>query len=82
MIPGSGISSGKENGSPLQYSCLGSPMERGAWWATVLGVAKRLTLSLSTQAWSPIVPNLGCSFKSLGDFKNCHLRDESGFEIL
>ena len=28
------------NGSPLQYSCLGNPMDRGAWWATVHGVAK------------------------------------------
>ena len=25
---------------PLQYSCLGNPMDRGAWWVTVLGVAK------------------------------------------
>ena len=28
------------NGNPLQYSCLGNPMDRGAWWATVLGVTK------------------------------------------
>ena len=28
------------NGNPLQYSCLGNPMDRGAWWATVHGVAK------------------------------------------
>ena len=42
-IPGSGRSSGRENGSPLQYSCLENPMDRGAWWATVLGVAKRWT---------------------------------------
>ena len=27
------------NGTPLQYSCLGSPMDGGAWWATVHGVA-------------------------------------------
>jgi len=31
------------NGNPLQYSCLYNPMERGAWWATVHKVAKRLT---------------------------------------
>ena len=31
---------GKVNGNPLQYSCLGIPMDRGAWWATVHGVAK------------------------------------------
>ena len=28
------------NGNPFQYSCLGDPMNRGAWWATVHGVAK------------------------------------------
>ena len=32
-----------ENGNPLQYSCLGNPMDRGAWWVTVLGVAKSWT---------------------------------------
>ena len=39
-IPGSGRSPGDGNGNPLQYSCLGKPMDRGAWWATVHGVAK------------------------------------------
>ena len=34
---------GEGNGSPLQYSCLENPMDRGAWWATVHGVAKRRT---------------------------------------
>ena len=38
-IPGSGRSPGKENGYRLQYSCLGNPTDRGAWWATVHGVA-------------------------------------------
>ena len=39
-IPGSGRSSGGGDGNPVQYSCLGNPMEKGAWWATVHGVAK------------------------------------------
>ena len=30
----------RRNGSPLQYSCLGNPMDRGAWQATVLGIAR------------------------------------------
>ena len=38
LIPGLGRSPGKGNGNPLQYSCLGNLMARGAWWATVLGV--------------------------------------------
>ena len=39
-IPGSGRSPGGGNGSPLQYSCLENPMDRGGWWATVHEVAK------------------------------------------
>ena len=39
-IPGSERSPGGGNGNPLQYSCLENPMDRGAWWATVHGVAE------------------------------------------
>ena len=39
-IPGSGRSPGEGNGNPLQYSCLGNSMDRGAWQATVHEVAK------------------------------------------
>ena len=39
-IPESGRFSGEGNGNPLQYSCLGNLTDRGAWWATVHGVAK------------------------------------------
>ena len=42
-IPGLGISPGEGNGNPLQYFCLENPMDRGAWWATVHGVAKSRT---------------------------------------
>ena len=40
LIPGSGRSPGEVNGNILLYSCLGNPMDRGAWWATVHGVTK------------------------------------------
>ena len=40
LIPGSGRSPGEGNGNPLQYSCLGNPMDREAWRATVHRVAK------------------------------------------
>jgi len=40
LIPGLGRSPGERNGNSLQYFCLGSPMNRGVWWATVHGVAK------------------------------------------
>ena len=36
-------SPGGENGNPLQYSCWDNPMDTGAWWATVQGVAKSET---------------------------------------
>ena len=42
-IPGSGRSSGEGNGTPLQYSCLENPVDRGAWWAAVHGVAESRT---------------------------------------
>ena len=42
-IPGPGRFPGEGNGSPLQYSCLENPMDGGAWWATVHGVAESQT---------------------------------------
>ena len=39
-IPGLGRSPGEGSDNPLQYSCLGNPEDRGAWWATVHGVAE------------------------------------------
>ena len=42
-IPGSGRSPGEGNGNPLQYSCLENPVDGGALWATVPGVAKSQT---------------------------------------
>ena len=42
-IPGLGRSTGEGNGNPLQYYCLENPMDRGAWWATIHGVAKSWT---------------------------------------
>ena len=35
LIPGLGRPPGEENGNPHQYSCLGNPIDRGAWWATM-----------------------------------------------
>ena len=39
-VPGSGRPPGEGNGNPLQYSCLGNPMDRGAWQATGDGAAR------------------------------------------
>ena len=48
LIPGLGRSPEEGNGNPLQYSCLENPMDRGAWQATVHGVA-RVRHSLATK---------------------------------
>ena len=40
LLPGSDRSLGDGNGNPLQYSCLGNPMDRGAWRTAINGVTK------------------------------------------
>ena len=45
LIPESERSPGEGNGNPLQYSYLENSMDRGAWWATVHGVAKELDMT-------------------------------------
>ena len=47
LIPGLGRSPGEGNGNPLQYSCLGNSVDRGAWWAAVSGVTGDPTERLS-----------------------------------
>ena len=44
-IPGLGRSLGGGNGNLLQYSCLGNPIDKGTWWATVHRVSKSQTFS-------------------------------------
>ena len=39
--PGLARSPGERKGSPLQYSCLGNPVDRGAWWAVIHGITKK-----------------------------------------
>ena len=52
-VPGSGRSPGEGNGNPLQYSGLGNPMDRGAWQATIHGIAKSQTrLSIWAYHWT------------------------------
>ena len=56
-IPGSGRSHGEGNGNPLQYSCLGNPMDRGAWQAIVHRVAKvRHNLATKQQQYNTYIP--------------------------
>ena len=48
-IPGLGRSPGEGNGNPLQNSCLGNPVDRGAWQATVLWGSQRVRYNLATE---------------------------------
>ena len=62
-VPGSGRSPGEGNSNPLHYSCLENPMDGGAWWAPVHGVAKsqkRLSDFTFTFNVSLITPFLAC----------------------
>ena len=47
-ITGLGRTPGKGNGNSLQYSCLGNPMDRGAWQATVHGITKESDMARTT----------------------------------
>ena len=64
LIPGSRRSPGEGNGYPLQYSCLENSMDRGAWWATIHGIAKgRTRLSHTHTQWIRIcLPMQGTRF--------------------
>ena len=68
-IPESGRSLGGGNGNTLQYSCLGNPMDRGAWWATVHRVAKSW-IQLTTHAVLPYI------------FLNCFVGNFQAISIL
>jgi len=57
---GAGRSLGEENGNPLQYSCLGNPMDRGAWQATLHGVAKELDVTEQQNSDNTVVQLLSC----------------------
>ena len=61
LLPGLGRSPGEGNGTPLQYSCLENPMEGGAWWTAVYGVAQSWTrlkrLSSSSSSMLKIIGN-------------------------
>ena len=57
-IPGLGRSPGEGHGHLLQYSCLENPMDRGAWWVTVHGVAKSQT-QLSDFTFTSVLGGIG-----------------------
>ena len=65
-------SPGEGNGNPLQYSCLENPMDRGAWWATVHGVAKSQT------RLSNFTRSLGRIYEGMGEVLTSEIQKERG----
>ena len=86
-IPGSGRSPREGNGNPLQYSCLENPTDRGAWWATVLGVGCKesgttlcVSLNITIFACLNIKRNIRKEQKSIGFwFTSLSLDDYAGY---
>ena len=65
MILGLGRFPGEGHGNPLQYSCPENPMDRGAWWATILRVAKTSDLAcMHARAIRKLMTNLDSILKS------------------
>ena len=68
LISGPGRSSGEGNGNSIQYSCLGNPMDRGAWWVTVVGVTTTNTfktiITHNTNEWTIHLYKHGCISKT------------------
>ena len=71
-IPGSGRYPGEGNGNSLQYSCLGNPLDRGAWWATVR-VSKLGPSVVCVQPGYPLWSLLWCQVPGLGAGWTPHL---------
>ena len=67
LISGLGRSLGRGNGKPLQYSCLGNPVVRGAWQATIHGVA-RVGHDLATKPPPPPPENLKLNYIIIQQF--------------
>ena len=80
LIPGSGRCPGGGHGNPLHYSCLENPMDRGAWWATVYGVAKSQTrlkrLSTYARGQQEVEDAVLDSFQTAGWKEGGYLRGE------
>ena len=73
-IPGLGRSPGGRHGNPLQYSCLENPIDRGAWQATVHGIAKSGAQLRPKHSWGEERRDLGTGDRLLthGQGDPCH----------
>ena len=74
-ILGLGRSPGEGHDNPLQYSCLGNPMDRGAWWATVHRMSKRQTRlsGETTTNWNTTLLMIDITCTGKADFKSLYI---------
>ena len=72
-IPGLGKCPREGNGNPLRYSCLGNPVDRGAWWATVHSVAKSSTW-LSNQTMTATLRSFDVTKPECPEFSSKNLQ--------
>ena len=82
LIPGTGRSPRGGNSNPLQYSCLGNTMDRGAWWATVHGVPKsqKWLSNQTATTWRVLLRDPAGSYKYHTDLQQC-VRDFAGCHV-
>ena len=69
-MPESGRSPGEGNGYPFQYSCLGNPMDKGAWYATILGVTKESDTTATKQQQQILIRELLSEIQGSGSSLN------------
>ena len=85
VIPGLGRSPREGNGNPLQYSCLETPLDRGAWWATVHGGCKKSQTWLVTKQQKRMIisdkPQYLCAHLMKGKFPAFSLLLEVCYQI-
>ena len=77
-MPESGRSPRQGNGHPLQYSCLGNPMDKGAWYATILGVTKESDITATKQQQQILIRELLSEIQGSGSSLNDR-KANSGF---
>ena len=83
MIPGSGRPPGEGNGNPLQYSCLGNPLNRGAWVVTIHGSRKESDMTWQLNNNKPNCEHLQTTFlKVLSSLRGYVLKNHSILIIL
>ena len=82
LIPGLGRSAGEGNGNPLQYSCLGNPVDRETWWATVYKVVRESDTNGHIHTEACLWSSLKCTKFQNKNSKLGHTKQKSNSNVL